>query len=102
MSRASVNKNISVNGHKTRAEFLGPKVCKLHYGFPSNFLEILEYKGNLQTNSKCDKKTEVKGGKSLAPGFLMIWTVFFCPLLNRNFELIIKKGDKLLRNTVSI
>lgn len=85
-----------------REQNLGPKVCKQYYGFPSNFIEILEYKGNLQTNSKCSKETEVKGGKSLGAGFLMIQIVLFCPLLNRNFELIIKKGDNLLRNAISI
>lgn len=45
---------------------------------------------------------EVKGGKSLVPVLLITQIVLFCPLLNRNFELIIKKGDNLLRKTIFI
>lgn len=74
--RASVNKNISVNDHKTRAEFLRPKVCKQYDRFPSNSIEILEYKENLETLF-AGKEMEVKRRKSLVPGLLMTQVVLF-------------------------
>ena len=101
MSRASVNKNSSVNDHKTRAESLRPKVCKQYWRFPLNSTEILEYKGNLQTLFAV-RKWRSRGGKSLVPVLLMTQIVLSCPLLNRIFELIIKNGDNLLRKTIFI
>ena len=100
MSRASVNKIVSVNDRKTRAEFLRSEVCKQYYRFPSSIKRTWRL---FSLNSLFAlRKLRSEEGSDLVPGLLMTRIVLFCPLLNRNFGLIIKKGTNLLGKTVFI
>lgn len=74
MSRASVNKTISVSDHKTRAEFLRPKVCKQYYRFPSSIKRIWRL---FNIKSSFALRTQVRRGRDLVPGLLMAWIVLF-------------------------
>lgn len=75
---------------------------KQFYRLPSNALETLQHKENLEIlhfESFILQETDVNRGKYSVASLLISRTVLFFLVLNRNLELIIKKESNLLGKT---